>query len=94
MKTAHNLIKKLGLSLSEALVKAWKAIKFKERLKQGIEVFEFLKKDGSIRKAIGTLDLALFEYEAKGSTKENYSSIAYWDIEAEGFRAFSVENLV
>jgi len=94
MKSAHQLIKKLGVTLSEALKMAWRAFKLRNSLKEWVSVFYYKKKDGSIRRALGTLDTALFEYEAKGSNKENYSSICYYDLEANGFRSFSIENLL
>jgi len=94
MSSAWQLVKSAGLTLSEALKKAWKAVKLKSKLLSGIVEFSFAKKDGSIRKAIGTLDLALFDYEVKGSKKENYKSITYWDIEANGFRSFSIGSLI
>lgn len=92
MKSAWELVKGLGLSLSEALVKAWKAVKLKFAMKKGTIAFKFLKKDGSIREALGTLkDLPV---KASKGTKENFKTIAYWDIEAEGFRCFKTENLI
>jgi hypothetical protein len=79
MRSAHQLIKKLGITLSEALRMAWRAFKLRNSLKEWVTIFHYKKKDGSIRRALGTLDTALFEYE---------------DMEADGFRSFSIENLV
>ena len=92
-KSAWELVKSLGMSLSEALTKAWKAVKLKSKLLSGVVEFSFTKKDGSIRKAIGTLETSLFDYEAKGG-KGNNKTIAYYDLEAKGFRCFKIENLV
>ena len=94
MSSAWELVKSAGLTLSEALKKAWKAVKLKSKLLSGIVEFSFTKKDGSIRKAIGTLDLALFDYESKGSQKDNYKSVAYYDLDANGFRSFSIGSLI
>ena len=94
MKSAHQLIKKLGITLSEALKMAWRAFKLKNSLQEWVTIFHYKKKDGSIRRALGTLDTALFEYEAKGGKKDNLTTIAYYDMEADGFRSFSIENLV
>ncbi len=94
MRSAHQLIKKLGVTLSEALKMAWRAFKFRNRLTEWVSVFYYKKKDGSIRRALGTLDTALFEYEAKGGKEENLTTIAYYDMEANGFRSFSIENLL
>ena len=92
-KSAWELVKSLGMSLSEALTKAWKAVKLKSKLLSGVVEFSFTKKDGSIRKAIGTLETSLFDYESKGG-KGNNKTIAYYDLEAKGFRCFKIENLV
>ena len=95
MKSAWQLVKSLGLTLSESLVKAWKAIKLKMKLKTGVVYFEFLKKDGSIREACGTLKQDAFDYVAKGTTrKPNYGIVSYYDLDAKGFRSFKIENLV
>ena len=56
--------------------------------------FEFVKKDGSIREACGTLCKDAFDYVAKGTTrKENFGVISYYDLDAKGFRSFKIENL-
>ena len=94
MSSAWQLVKSAGLTLSEALKKAWKAVKLKSKLLSGIVEFSFTKKDGSIRKAKGTLRSDLFKYEPKGSNTKNYKSVAYYDLDANGFRSFSIGSLV
>ncbi len=94
MSSAWELVKSAGLTLSEALKKAWEVFKFKERLKEWVSVFYYKKKDGTVRRALGTLDPSLIDYEYKGSKKENYKSITYWDMEANGFRSFSIGSLI
>ena len=94
-KSAWQLVKSLGLSLSEALVRAWKAIKLKTKLQSCTVYFQFLKKDGSIREACGTLKQDAFDYVAKGTkAKPNYGIVSYYDLDAKGFRSFRVENLI
>ena len=93
-KAAWNLVRTLGLTISEALVKSWKAYKLKLKLEAGEVIFTFKKKSGELREALGTLKADLIDYDFKGSTKENFSVIAYWDLEAKGFRSFKLENLV
>jgi len=94
MSSAWQLVKSAGLTLSEALKKAWGVFKFKESLKEWVSVFYYKKKDGTVRRALGTLDPSLIDYEYKGSQKDNYKSITYWDIEANGFRSFSIGSLI
>ena len=93
-KAAWKLVKTLGISISEALKKSWKAYKLKLKLEAGKVNFTFKKKSGELRKATGTLKAELINYDFKGSTKDNFSVIAYWDLEAQGFRSFKIENLV
>lgn len=90
-KMAWELVKEFGMTLSESLTKAWKAAKLKAQLLKGNVNFKFKKKDGSIREAVGTL--ANLNYESKGG-KKNYKAIAYYDLVSQGFRSFSVNNLI
>ena len=96
MNFAWNLYKSLNLnSFALALKLAWKKIKLSEKLKAGIVNFEYMKKDGSLRKAVGTLNETLFAYENKGEEKrENLSLVKYFDLEANSFRSFLLINLL
>lgn len=70
---------------------------FKNVLKERIVEFEFIKKDGTIRKAKGTTKAELIP-EAHLSTgigrkyTENPNITKYFDIEKEGWRSFNNEN--
>lgn len=55
-------------------------------LKRGIVDFSYKKKDGSIRKATGTLKD--FKIKVKKS-----GNIVYYDTDKKGFRSFKLENL-
>jgi len=92
-KSAWELVKSLGLTLSEALKKAWKAFKLKSEMLTKPVYFQFKKKDGSIRNACGTLNADAFDYKYKGG-KGNNSTVSYYDLDAKGFRCFKIENLV
>ena len=60
--------------------------------RKGIVAFAYEKADGSLRKAKGTLkDI---QNLIKGTGSENYKTIRYFDIEANGFRSFKVENFI
>lgn len=74
-------------------------------LAQGETEIVFMKKDGSIRKLIGTRDpnlIGLEEYNAKvnavnkdGSPrKESISSLPVFDMSIKEWRTFSFENLI
>ena len=56
------------------------------------KAFAYEKADGSLRKAKGTLkDVSNL---IKGTGSENYKTVRYFDVEANGFRSFKVENLI
>lgn len=70
----------------------------------GVAHFFFTKKDGSVREAYGTLKKEFLERllgpqddESQSSelvTNSDVTTQKYWDVEAGGFRAFNVSNLI
>lgn len=92
-KIAH-AIKAQFNSWSEALRHAWKVIKLKIQLKSGEVKFKFKKVDGSIREALGTLNITIEKGENNRSKTPNHGQIAYFDLQAGGFRSFKAENLI
>lgn len=70
----------------------------------GVAHFFFTKKDGSVREAYGTLKKEFLERllgpqddESQPSEPVPNSDVTtqkYWDVEAGGFRAFNVSNLI
>ena len=66
---------------------------FSNLLKEGIVEFEFIKKDGTVRSAKGTLDPAHLppakpvDGEA-APRKKNESVFVYYDLEKNAFRSF------
>ena len=71
---------------------------FSEMLRNGIVEFEFVKKDGSIRQAKGTLvaeHLPAPTADSDGSTrKKNENVMVYFDMEKKSFRSFVKESFV
>lgn len=96
MHAAWTLIKAgKAASLSAALKAAWKAAKLKAALRTSVVTFQFRKADGSIRKAVGTLLKSAISYVPKGTgRKPNYSTVAYRDVEKNGYRSFSIASLL
>ena len=80
--------------LSISLKRAWYFERFRNWLKDGIVTFSYMKKDGSIREAKGTLNHLLIPTDKlpKGTStaKPNFSSVAYYDLERQDWRAFNV----
>ena len=90
MKTAWAIVKKHGLSLSEASKKAWASFRLKQCMKTGKVEFIFKKTDSTIRRAIGTLQV---NWMSKGNKKANYLSVSFWDCENNAWKSYSVVNL-
>jgi len=95
MIEAHRFIKIAGISLSEALRKAWANFKLKIRMAQGIVKFYFQKVDGTIREAYGTLANHLVpEIAGNDNRKKNDTTQVYFDTEKQEWRCFKKMNLV
>lgn len=67
----------------------------RKKLHEGEVNFEYTKKDGTIRKARGTLDM--------GMIPESYhpvfqptapDNVRYWDLDVQGWRSFRPENFI
>ena len=67
LKIAHNLVKTLGWSLSEALKQSWKAYRLRKMMHSGSVDFTFKKVSGEMREAHGTLNN--IEHLLSGSDK-------------------------
>lgn len=92
MLLAWQFIKKLGMNLSSALKQAWKNIKLKYKLIQGIVTFRFRKLDGSIRLATGTLKQELIPEVTESRIKPDIQT--YFDMEKKAWRCFRKDLLL
>ena len=100
MRIAHSF-KSTGKTWSESLRMGWamcKAIALKETLKQGVVSFSFIKQDGTLRSATGTMNEGLFQYTYKNDRhiqKElSYTgTVVFWDLEANDWRCCRVDRL-
>ena len=64
----------------------------KQILDEHVMRFQFRKKDGSIRTALGTRNESLIPKQAEVKYLDDIStkSVVFWDLEEEAFRSFSV----
>ena len=79
---------------------------FKKKLREGKVEFKYKKKDGSERKAVGTMKPDLMDLpekktqsdvdtaEKKKVRKLPEDSVFYYDLEAKGFRSFKMDNFI
>ena len=95
---------------SQALKYAWWFENFRKKLSTGIWRFSYLKKDGSIREARGTLcmDLIPEDKRPKGINSEALNGTGgalnraepaagvfpYYDLDAAGWRSFRLDNFI
>lgn len=96
MKTKDQLVK---LGLTE--VKADEVMLLQEKMMEQAVKFQFRKKDGSMREAVGTLnrDKMVQEdgklWEPVGVERPDVPTLVkFWDLTVHGWRSFNVFNLV
>ena len=79
---------------AERVKLGWYYVRLRDWLKEGIVTFSYYKKDGSIREAKGTLNELLIPADKKpkgtGTAAPNYEAVAYFDLDKQEWRSFSV----
>lgn len=93
MRRAWHLFRSTGKAFAVCLSRAWALYRLTKRMRAGVVRFAYEKADGTLRKAAGTL----YEVAAtiKGTGRPNDAlTIRYYDVEADGWRSFKVENFV
>lgn len=96
MKTAWAFVKKNNMDMSSALRLAWKNYHLKKKLRTTLSVeFDFIKKDGSVRHANGTMMPEVIEGKFLGTGRKiPEDNMLFYDNEAHGFRSLKMANLV
>lgn len=95
MNYAHQLFNTTSYSWKRCLIQAWELYKLAKRMRSGIVTFFFEKKDGTVRKANGTLmDLPSGITYGNERHEPTYKTFAYYDIDRQAFRCFKIENLL
>lgn len=89
---AYELMNATGKAFAVCLSRAWALYRLTRQMHKGIVTFAYEKADGSLRKAKGTLKN--IENLIKGTGSENFKTVCYFDIDANGFRSFKVENFI
>lgn len=96
MKYAWQLWKATRQTWQLCMIKAWQLYRLAKAMREGIVTFYYLKADGAIRKASGTLKNvpAGATFGGRKLTKPSYKTMTYFDTEKGAFRSFKVENLI
>ena len=94
MVLSWSFIKKNGYSKSEALRVAWANIKLKAQMKSRIVKFWFVKVDGSLREAFGSLAENVVPQTLGAGRKTNDTCQTYFDTEKGEWRCFKKANLL
>lgn len=90
-------------SWSECMRMAWYFIRLRKALSDGIVTFSFYKKDGSIREARATLHPTLIpadkmpkanSQEPKANGQKPIAAIAFFDLDKQEWRSFSIANFI
>ena len=91
-----NVIAQRTQNLLVAGAKAMMIENLKEKLRNGVAHFIFVKKNGEIREAFGTTNAAVAaKYNnANGISREYFKTTAYFDIEKGEWRSFRWESIV
>lgn len=93
MRQAWAIYKATKEAFAVCLCKAWELWRMAKRMRTEVVRFAYLKADGTIRKAIGTLEDTAELVKGTGRP-DNGKAFKYYDVEAEAFRSFKVENLL
>ena len=99
-KTRPVILRGAQLDASNALKYAWWFESFRDQLRTGVYRFSYFKIDGDIREARGTLCIDLIPEENKPKSGidpdavETASTFRYYDLDAEGWRSFHLENFI
>ena len=93
MRQAWAICKATKQAFAVCICKAWGLWRLAKRMHKEAVKFAYLKADGTIRKAIGTLKDTAELVKGTGHT-DTGKAFKYYDIEAQGFRSFKVENLI
>lgn len=93
MFRAWQMVKDYGMTIADALRKAWQSVKLRAAMVAGIVRFSYRKTDGTIRQALGTLSGEIVP-ATQGAGKANDAIQVYYDTECGAWRSFRVANLI
>lgn len=93
MRRAWQIARATGKAFAVALSKAWALYRLTKRMRAGVVRFAYEKTDGTLRRATGTLQEVAARVKGTGRPDDG-RTIRYYDVNADGWRSFKVENFV
>ncbi len=93
MRRAWQIARVTGKAFAVALSKLWQLYRLIKQMRAGVVRFAYEKADGTLRKAIGTLKDTTLLVKGTGRPDDG-RTVRYYDVEANGWRSFKVENFV
>ena len=99
---ANEMIEEFNMERSVAFRQAYLVYDLLEKLGEGVVAFEYEKKDGTSRRALGTLckgidpvfDAYVYKNDVKTNQHAESLNFTYWDLKKKGFRTFSAARIV
>lgn len=94
MCQAWYIVRKFGFSLADAMRQAWRVAKCKHLMRSGVVHFQFIKADGSVRDANGTLLQSMLP-PTKGVGRKSYPHlVTYFDTDKGEYRCFDISKFI
>lgn len=93
MRRAWQIARSTGKAFAVALSRSWQLYRLTKQMHVGIVRFAYEKADGTLRKAVGTLKDTAALVKGTGYPDDG-RTVKYYDIEADGWRSFKVENFI
>lgn len=95
MTLAWQFVHTNNFDMSQALKLAWVNLRLKNEMENRIVRFRFVRVDGIVREASGTLDERVVPAPKGNDTRTKSDAVqVYYDIERGGFRSFRKVNLL
>lgn len=94
MREAWRLIRQNGYSRSEALKTAWMLAKVQRGMRAGVVAFAYLKMDGTVREAHGTLAPSVLPATTGGRRRGDPTLMTYYDTDKRSWRCFKKANIL
>lgn len=93
MRRAWAIARATGKAFAVCLSRAWQLYRLTKRMRTGVVRFAYEKADGTLRRAAGTLNDTADRIKGAGRPDDG-QTLRYFDVEANGWRSFKVENFV